>query len=342
MGEAPSGMTADLSGDLAAALDRFTIHSPWTFQLDGEAIVDVRTAPAVAMPQSDPAPLIQAVQAAFYDRCYARRAAGAAAIPAAAPDLVELLAAANTSREGWDKGWVVHQFGANGQVFVRKGERERMAVPGAFLSEAMVGMAPQLGASVSLRVPRESLAAQPGYYFAFGETPDELADQLNIVRLYFNCQADSAPALLGALTESLNRYQTPFHFKMPTARAAYDRADTAVLYIGARYFQIVARIVAELREDVPLQQEVPLFTNRLWPGIGVAMEPGSGESFGSHRSRLAAEGLVEAWRHGDGRTAAKLLAVAGRFSAAGLDLARPWLAPGAADLFALPDEVRLP
>ena len=341
MRKASPRMAPNLRKELTAALDRFTIHSPWTFQFDEEPIVDVRTAPAVATPDGDHGPLIQAIQMTFYDRCYTRRPARAAVSPAAQSDFVRRLAAANTGREGWDKGWVVHQFGANGQAFVRKGERERIAVPGAFLSEATVGAAPQIGASISLRVPRESLQAQPGYYFAFGETLDELADQLSLVRFYFNCRADSAAALFGELTSALNRYHTPFQLKAPTAPAGYSRADAAVLYVGARYFPIVARLVLQMRDRVPLEDAVPLFTKRLWPGVGVAMEPGSGESFGSHRSRLVAEGLVEAWRHGDGRRGARLSAVAERFAAAGLDVARPWLGLGAADQFLLPATARL-
>jgi hypothetical protein len=342
MFEAAPGMTAELRGELAAALDRFTIHSSWSFQVDDEPLVDVRLGSAAPMQVGDDAPLIQAIQMAFYNRCYARRPATAAAVSAADPEFIRRLTAANTSRDGWDKGWVVHQFGANGQVFVRKGERERMGVPGAFLSEAMVGTAPQPGASVSLRVPRETFDVQPGYYFAFGETLDELADQLSMVRVYFNCRAGGAPSLFAELTSSLNRYQTPFHLKAPTAAAGYDRADAAVLYIGARYFSIVARLVSQLRERVPLEDAVPLFTKRLWPGIGVATEPGSGESFGSHRSRLAAEGLIEAWRHGDGGSEARLAAVAERFAVAGLDVARPWLGAGATDQFDLPAPARLP
>ena len=161
------------------------------------------------------------------------------------------------------------------------------------------------------------------------------------MRFYFNCRADSAPALLNELTSSLNRFHTPFHLKVPTARAAYDRADAAVLYVGARYFPIVARLVLQLRERVSLENAVPLFTKRLWPGVGVAMEPGLGESFGSHRSRLSAEGLIEAWRHGDDRREARLITVAERFAAAGVDVARPWLGPGAADQFAVPATARL-
>lgn len=331
----------DVRAEVAAALDRFAFRTPWVIEFDG-APIGVAGTPGAAVPAGSPAPLVQTVQAVFYDRCYARRSAVGVAAPGGEPGLAQRLAAANAGRDGWDRGWSVFQIGANGQAFVRKGERERIAVPGAFLTEAMVGMVPQIGATVSLRVPRESLDAQPGYYFAFGETLDELADQLSIVRLYFDVRAEAAPALFAELTGRLNRYQTPFHLKAPVAPAAYDRADAAVLYVGHRYFPIVARIVMAALDRVALDDAVPLFTRRLRPGVGVAMEPGSGESFGSHRSRLVAEGLVEAWQRGEIDGEARLRAVEGRFAAAGVDLARPWLNPGAADRFDLPRAVRLP
>lgn len=320
--------------ELAVALDRFSYHTPWVFGFDGTP-VNVPAGPGAA---GGPAPLLQALQSVFYDRCYTRRAETPEVMAAADLGLAGRLSAANAGREGWDRGWAVFQIGAGGQVLVRKGDRERMAVPGAFLTEAMVGMAAQVGSTVSLRVPRESMDAQPGYYFAFGETLDELADQLSIVRIYFNVRGEAAPALFRALTELLNRYQTPFQLKAPVVPGGYHRADAAVLYVGARYFPIVARIVAGIRERVALDEPVPLFTKRLWPGIGIAMDPGSGESFGMHRSRLVADGLVQAWSRGSSR----LEAVAEAFVASGLDLARPWLGAGAADCFDRPREVVLP
>lgn len=329
-----AGLALEQRKELAVALDRFAYRTPWLFDFDGEPV----TVSAVARPADDHMPLTQALQATFYDRCYTRRTGRPEVLAAAVPEFVSRLSAANAGREEWDRGWTVFQIATGGQVFVRKGERERMAVPGAFLTEAMVGMAPQVGTTVSLRVPHESLDAQPSYYFAFGETLDELADQLSIVRVYFNVRAELAPELLDALTGPLNRYQTPFQLKTPISPAGYDRADTAVLYFGARYFPIVARIVDLFRRRVSLDEPVPLFTKRLWPGIGVALDPGSGESFGAHRSRLVAEGLVDAWSRGIPR----LEAVTERFVAGGLDPARLWLTPGAADRFDTPQEAALP
>jgi HopA1 effector protein family len=74
----------------------------------------------------------------------------------------------------------------------------------------------------------------------------------------------------------------------------------------------------------------------------VAVDPGTGESYGTHRCRLAAEGIVDAWHAGSQDVLARLEAVAARFAAAGLDLGRPYLGPGGADLFDVLEPTRLP
>ena len=163
--------------------------------------------------------LARGIQATLYDRCYAERhGADGAATDAA---FSARLRAANTGRERWDRGWIIHQFGPNGQAFVRKGDRERAAMPGAFIFDGPPGMAPQIGSQISLRASCETLEAQPGYYFAFGETLDELADQLSLTRLYFHCAAENAASLVGELTSAFNRFQTPFQMKTPAAPALY-------------------------------------------------------------------------------------------------------------------------
>jgi HopA1 effector protein family len=343
----------DLPGQLDAVLSAFTILSPVAFSFGGEPPLDVRMTPyalgwtGAAPPGSAEPPdqLVKAIQATLYDRCYARRLSGPEAEPVRAtatdPDFVRRLGEANASRERWDKGWVIHGLGPNGQVFVRKGDRERAAMPGAFISEAVMGMAPQIGASVSIRAPREALDAQPGYYFAFGETLDELADQLSLARLYFHCGADAAILLLNRLSRRLNEFQTPFQLKLPTAPALYQRDDAVVLYIGVRYFPIVAKIVAQARSEISFADPAPLFTKPLWRGIGAAVDPGNGESFGMHRCRLAAEGIVDAWRAGSEDLTARHAAVAARFTRAELDLGRPYLGPRGVDPFEAPQPALL-
>ena len=350
MSEAEPGLPVELRTDLAASLGQFTILSPVEYSFAGEAPIDVRLAPAGApwiapvQTAADDA-LTRAVQAALYERCYARRLGAdraAAAIAGEDPAFIDRLSQANAGSERWDNGWTIHQLGSNGWIFVRKGERERAAMPGEFISAVAPGMAPQIGGTVSLRVPREARGVQPGFYFAFGETLDEAADQLSLMRFYFHCTGEAAVQLVAALTRSLNRFQVPFQLKVLAAPALYGRTDAAVLSVGRRYFTLAARIVEEMVRTVPLDHPAPLFAKPLWPGVGVADDPGNGESFGTHRCRLAAQGIVDAWRLGSQDVSARLAAAAARFAEAGLDLARPYLGPGAADLFDLPEPARLP
>lgn len=356
MPEAASELPAELESELTAAFGAFRILTPFSLSFAGEPPIDVAVLPAgaewagagVVAPTGSTAdePLVKTVQSVLYDRCYAHRPSAphpqAEGATQEDPAFARSLAEANTGKEHWDPGWAIFQFGANGQIFVRKGERERAAMPGSYISDGVPSMAPQIGTSVSLRAPREALGIQPGYYFAFGETLDELADQLSLVRFYFHCGAANAAPLFAVITSALNRFQVPFQLKAPTMPRHYDRTDAVVLYVGARYFPITAQIVAGARESIALAPATPLFTKRLWPGVGVAVEPGTGESFGMHRCRLAAEGIVDAWREKREEVPARLRAVAARFAAAGLDLARPYLGPSGVDLFPPPVQAKLP
>lgn len=344
MAKRPRARTPEPHQRLKAALDKFEIKSPVEFSFAGETPIDARSmhsAPAWggAAPSGEDM-LARAIQAIFYDRCYAERSR-AEQNPAPDAEFAAGLAAANAGRERWDRGWIIHQFGPNGQAFVRKGDCERAATPGAYLFDGPPGMAPQIGSQISIRAPKEALDVQPGYYFAFGDTLDELADQLSLARLYFHVSPANAARLVSELTAALNRFQAPFQLKTPASPAHYGRTDALVLYAGQRYFPIVARIVAEVRETVPLERATPLFTKTLWPGIGAAVEPGNGESFGSHRCRLASEGIVDAWREGAQGSNARIAAIERRFAAAAIDLKRPWLGPAGFDPFQPPQAARL-
>jgi hypothetical protein len=354
--EALHGISGAFFAELAPVLAAFTIHSSSAFSFAGEPPIDIGkslipgASATPGLPRSadftDSAGLAEFIQLTLYDRCYAH-CFGAPATERSqkiTPDteFVGRLVRSNASRERWDKGWTIHQLGENGQVFVSKGERERVAMPGAFISESVIGRAPQIGDRVSVRAPHETLHAQPGYYFVFGEVLDELADQLSLLRLYFHCDVESAVRLVGDLSRALNAFQVPFQLKTPADPTGYGRTDAAVLYVGARYFGITARIVAQVSTALLLKPTVPLFTKQLWPGIGAAVEPGSGESFGEHRCRLVAEGIVDAWRQGGADVSAKIVAIAARFTTAGLDLARPYLGPSGVDFFDLPRAPALP
>jgi HopA1 effector protein family len=114
-----------------------------------------------------------------------------------------------------------------------------------------------------------------------------------------------------------------------------------VLYFARRYHPLAARLALSMPEEVAagLRPETPLFARTLRPGVGIAEDPNTGESFGMHRCRLTAEGVLDAWASGVQTVEGRLRAIEARFRAAQLDLDRPHLSPGSSELEEVAEEV---
>ena len=217
----------------------------------------------------------------------------------------------------------------------------RSAYPGFYVHGDGMSAAHRLGGTVNLLMPRESFDLQPGFYVAFGETVPDQYDDCSLLRIYFNTQAQGAPLLLEIFTRELNRFAAPFRMKCPVAPSHYDRSDAVVLYVPRRYFHLAAHFASQVKDAEWLRPDVPLFTKELAAGIAVADDPGSGESFGMHRCRLLAQGMIDAWQDDKQTVAARLAAIRTRFIQNGLSLDRPYLNPHSRDIFELPSAVDL-
>jgi HopA1 effector protein family len=329
------GMSTRLAEELAPIVRGITITSPTSFTF-ADSIVEVPDPapprpPAAAGPERSASALSGILQQWLYRYCYSRPFTGT--LPEDAPvarpldDLVPLLSHENSSRDRWDGGWRIQQALPTGQIVAVKGGLTRLFWPGEFLTHDGPGVPPQAGASISAFWPRELKDTQSGFYFVFGEG---IADQQNdaaLVRFYWNISADGAPRLVRLLTRELNSFRVPFRFKCPSERGLFLRVDTAVLYVGRRFYKICAMVVDEVTRRVGryLDAPTPLFTRRLRPGLAFADDPGTGESFGMNRCRLVAEGLWTAHLQDERDEGARLDAVMARFRADGLDSERPYL-----------------
>ncbi|MBS1854232.1 MAG: hypothetical protein JST11_02620 [Acidobacteria bacterium] len=340
-------MTHPIRRELAPLLDAIAILSPAVFSFRGEPVAvtpgPVQPIPGVPAHPLPEFPLTRELQALLYARCYSRRFEDTASVPTftSDPGYVQRLSAANRTQSSWESGWAVYALGAGGQVYLQKGDRQRAAQPGEYLTAGPPGMPPQTGAAVTLAVPRDSAVAQPGFYFIYGQTLSDLWDEHHLLRLYFHATAESAPAVIEYLTGELNRYQVPFRMKALIEPALYYRTDPIVLYFARRYHQPAARIALRMPPEIAaaLRPATPLFTLPLAPGIGLAEDPNTGESFGMHRCRLTAEGIVDAWSRGDQSAGGRIRAIAQAFTRAGCDLDRPHLSPSSAELEPPPPRV---
>jgi HopA1 effector protein family len=312
-----------------------------TFPAGGAVALAGRTAHAAGqMPGLGTAgnPLVTQLQQLFYDWCYCRRLGAPATrglTSAPDPGFIETLSAANASRDRWDAGWQIQQMLPSGQIVVGKAAMTRMVWPGEFLGHGPPGAPPRPGTEISLRAPKESRTAQPGFYFVFGEALADQQEDLGILRLYWNVTAAGAAQLVGGLTGALNRFGVPFRFKCLSMAELFDRSDAAVLYIAKRHYRIVTTLVADVHVAVrpSLKAETPLFCKPLAHGLGLAEDPKTGESFGSSRCRLLAEAVCAAHARGLDTAEARLAEVATVFAAGGFSLDQPYLNPGSVDRY---------
>ena len=335
-------MTQHFQAELEPMLRAVAILGPATFLFRGEP-VQVRPGPVQSLPgfPAHPlpeSPLVRDLQAQLYHRCYTRRLEEEQAAQGAQqftpdPSFAQRLSASNRSQQRWEGGWIVYSLAANGSVSLHKGDRQRNAVPGEFIHYGVPGVPAQNGAMVSVYAPRESFTAQPGFYYIYGETLADVWDDHALVRFYFHSTSEGAPLLVEFLSTTLNRYQVPFRMKTLTEPSMYQRRDATVLYVARRHYGITARLVQDLPRDVAaaLRPSVPLFSRPLRDGVGIAEDPGTGESFGMHRCRMVAEGIVDAWMRSDQSVEGRRAAIAARFTANGCSLDFPHLSPGSVD-----------
>jgi hypothetical protein len=331
---------------LADLFGAIRIESPQAFTVGGRTFnvppAPVQPAPAAgqAAPEQTP-PLVEWLSGVLYRYAYTRPFRPPLPLddpPATAmvdEALAAELSAANASRDHWEDGWSITQIHSSGEITVQRGNATRNVWPGQFLSKDGPGMPPRTGTHVSLFYPRESTSLQPGFYYCFGETPEDTAGGFGVARAYWNVTAEGAPRLVGLLSERLNRFQVPFRLKCATLRGEYGRTDVAVLYLVKRLFPFLGEVVRDVYPELRpfLGEDVPLFARRFAAGVGIAEDPGNGESFGQHRCRVLAETCWSGFLRGDQRPESLLAEFRQRLAAAGTDPERAYLNSGSLDLY---------
>jgi hypothetical protein len=112
----------------------------------------------------------------------------------------------------------------------------------------------------------------------------------------------------------------------------------AVVYLAKRLFPFVADLLQEVYPDVRpfLGPEVPFLTWRLAPGVAVAEDPGTGESFGQHRCRLLAEACWSCFLRGDQEAPSRLEELHRLAAAQGANPERLHLNADSLDCYAAP------
>lgn len=191
------------------------------------------------------------------------------------------------------------------------------------------GWQPTVGCRVVLDSPSARPWRSPGYHLVIGDRVADRDQAATIVRIYWNIGRRGRVRLLRTLTEGLNATRTVFWLKVAKAEQP-ARCDQAVLYLQRddldRVWDIIRKAHRAVRDE--LRSAVPAMTHRLAAGVGMAEDPGNGESFGSDRCRLLAQAIVATAR----QAGAQEPAVVAYLMRNGVDIERPYQSPGSLPL----------
>jgi hypothetical protein len=243
---------------------------------------------------------------------------------AADPSLTTALSDANVSDGGRESAWIVDDH--NGDEAIVSTRRLRVRVS-AFDCRANDGGQIRSGVAVSVPLPKELPALSPGFFMVLGATGSDVVASPHTVRVYWHIAASGAPALVRALTSRLNAETVPFRLKVANHPIRFDRCDAAVLYLPIEAFEGVRAMLAHVAVIMAsrLLPRTPAFTLALAPGVGLAESPATGESFGEHRCRLLADGIVSADERGVASRSSRVDAVIESLAENGVKIDAPYL-----------------
>jgi HopA1 effector protein family len=232
------------------------------------------------------------------------------------------LSAANTGSGYWVDGWTVGAVGDGGDLVVERRGLE-LTVGAADCSEP-----PAPGRTVGIRFPKELRSMSPGYYVACGDRLPDEDGRYPLVRLYWNLRAAGAVPFVRSATSCLNEAGVPFRLKVVNDPRGFTRCDAAVVYLVAPDLARAGDLLQAVHRQMSphLNATTPALTKRLAPGLGYAEDPGGDESFGQHRCRQLADGIIRAYERRARRIDDRLAVVAARFAEDGVDVDEPYRA----------------
>ena len=330
-------MSEELTQRLLQILQALKILSPRSFSLGGTifSVEDVE--------ENEEEPLVECLARKLYVHCYSREFDGVAIATAYVPQVDEQfgekLSHANTGCERLDRAWIVSLVLPTGHYLVQKNGLVRAVSVEEFVCDD-AAIAP--GVRVSLCWPKESRTMHPAFYYIFGSAITDQQDDDDLLRWYWNIKTVGVLKLVHLLTQRLNKFQIPFRLKCLNDPAGYDRADAAVLYINKRFYRLATELLAEVYQTVAdqLAPITPLFSKQLAPGLGLAEEPETGESFGQQRCRILAKGIWNAHVLNRQTEHERLAEVVRQFELSGLSFDRPYLNSGSTDDYDFPSRSR--
>jgi hypothetical protein len=236
-------------------------------------------------------------------------------------DLTGLFRAAHAEASRWEEGFVVTRVASDGRIRAMRDGEERELGRCDYVAPARPGTIAQPGAEVHATARRDVTAPGNPWWYTHHAAWRMDRPPAGLVRLYFHTAPDELASLLRALTRLLAASGVPWMLKCAVDPRVHARADAVVAFVPIAALGFVQSPLTELGcrfRDAAVSMGPPC-TLPVVPGMAAAIDPGEGQSFGEHRSRLVAQAVADA---GTARLAR--LAVWNRFEADDVDPLRPW------------------
>jgi hypothetical protein len=239
----------------------------------------------------------------------------------------------NKSQGYWSHSWQVIREETDGTLAVHKNGLTLHVDPKLHLLPTKRDISP--GKFVSIKMPKN--VVQNGFYMAIANAGSQNGYQ--ITRIYFNLTPEGAAEVMEHLTEELNNLEIPFSFKALYNPSEYRRFDSAVLYFSKGNYEEIHPVLKKIYGEHQnlFNEEVPLFTKLLAPGLACAEEPdhkfSEQESFGTHRCQMIANGLISAWEQGDHSPEGRMTSIFQEFASHKITLQRPYLNYRSQDIY---------
>ncbi len=193
--------------------------------------------------------------------------------------------AAHALDNHYEHGWTARRLGPAGQVLVERDGDTRVVARADVLPLSRRLLPPRVGDTVRVAARRD-LLDDAGWWFTFFGGTQPPAQPL---RVYWAVRRAAAPQLVAALS-ALLAAGPPSVLKVGATPALLGRPDAAVLYAPAAWVTARHRSLQAVADQLGngLAHRVPRLALLLSPGVAVAEEPGSGDSFGEHRCAILA------------------------------------------------------
>ncbi|BAY10900.1 T3SS effector HopA1 family protein [Calothrix sp. NIES-2098] len=167
------------------------------------------------------------------------------------------------------------------------------------------------------------------------------------ILVYFNFSSKAAIYSMNCVTTKLNAAKIPFVFHVLHNPLNYRFYNSGVLKVFAYEYNpdiykdyilpVLQTIYAE--NKYYFREEVPIFTKKIAPGIGLAERPNteiklrnSLDSEGNY-CEFVADALLEAYQNNDNSPEKRMKYILRKFEQYGIDIERPYLNPNAEDIY---------